>query len=222
MDENAIRLLLKDQSDAFTARLIAIQAELEETKNLLQVRHGGGGDHGSVIPRAMRLDVPKFNGADPDSWIFSINEYFELLDTPVDQRLKVVGFNLEGEAAEWFRWMTRNKLINTWDGFLENVLNRLCPSIYLRTRIHYRDQCGPTKAIMKHSLGAKAMLKPHYCRRPAAATTKPLAIKWISPAERQERLNKGLCFNCDNKWVRGHKCPGKFLLLMTEEGGDTG
>ncbi|GJW67411.1 ty3-gypsy retrotransposon protein [Tanacetum coccineum] len=52
-------------------------------------------------------------------------------------------------------------------------------------------------------------------------TSKPLAIKWISPAERQERLNKGLCFNCDNKWARGHKCPGKFLLLMTDEGDDS-
>ncbi|GJT16062.1 ty3-gypsy retrotransposon protein [Tanacetum coccineum] len=45
----------------------------------------------------------------------------------------------------------------------------------------------------------------------------PLPIKWISPAERQERLSKGLCFNCDNKWVRGHKCPGKFLLLMAND-----
>ncbi|GKB40626.1 ty3-gypsy retrotransposon protein [Tanacetum coccineum] len=56
MDENAIRLLLKDQSDAFTARLVAIQVELQETKNLLQVRHRGGGDSGSALPRAMRLD----------------------------------------------------------------------------------------------------------------------------------------------------------------------
>ncbi|GKC52217.1 ty3-gypsy retrotransposon protein, partial [Tanacetum coccineum] len=252
MDENAIRLLLKDQSDAFTARLIAIQAELEETKNLLQVRHGGGGDHGSVIPRAMRLDVPKFNGADPDSWIFSINEYFELLDTPVDQRLKVVGFNLEGEAAEWFRWMTRNKLINTWDGFLENVRNRFGPSKYedpqallisfyisglkpnlqrellvskpttlgeafslaTVTEARLDDQRSPTsltattatsvvqqKPSATRVLGAKADAgKPPLLPTPAA-TTKPLAIKWISPAERQERLNKGLCFNCDNKWL---------------------
>ncbi|GJX95247.1 hypothetical protein Tco_0349833 [Tanacetum coccineum] len=37
-------------------------------------------------------------------------------------------------------------------------------------------------------------------------TSKPLAIKWISPAE---RLNKGLCFNCDNQWTCGHTCPGK-------------
>nr|GEV02693.1 hypothetical protein [Tanacetum cinerariifolium] len=46
---------------------------------------------------------------------------------------------------------------------------------------------------------------------------KPLAIKWISPAERQERLSKGLCFNYDNKWVRGHKCPDKFLLVMVDD-----
>ncbi|GKA38844.1 ty3-gypsy retrotransposon protein, partial [Tanacetum coccineum] len=71
-------------------------------------------------------------------------------------------------------------------------------------------------------LGAKADAGKPPLLPTLAATTKPLAIKWISLAERQERLNKGLCFNCDNKWVRGYKCPGKFLLLMTEEGGDTG
>nr|GEV69837.1 hypothetical protein [Tanacetum cinerariifolium] len=41
-------------------------------------------------------------------------------------------------------------------------------------------------------------------------------------AEHQERLNKGLCFNCDNKWARGHKCPGKILLLMAEDSDVTG
>ncbi|GJU89085.1 ty3-gypsy retrotransposon protein [Tanacetum coccineum] len=48
----------------------------------------------------------------------------------------------------------------------------------------------------------------------------PFAIKWISPAERQERLSKGLCFNCDHKWVRGHRCLGKFLLLMADDKDD--
>ncbi|GJW03015.1 ty3-gypsy retrotransposon protein [Tanacetum coccineum] len=53
-------------------------------------------------------------------------------------------------------------------------------------------------------------------------TSKPLAIKWISLAKRQERINKGLCFNCDNQWTREHKCLGKFLLLMTKEEDDMG
>ncbi|GJT89031.1 zinc finger, CCHC-type containing protein [Tanacetum coccineum] len=52
--------------------------------------------------------------------------------------------------------------------------------------------------------------------------TTPIAIKWISSAERQECLNKGLCFKCDNKWLRGHKCPGKILLLLAEEEDDIG
>ncbi|GJS40578.1 ty3-gypsy retrotransposon protein [Tanacetum coccineum] len=136
----AIRLLLKEQvasqkqqADAFQAQMAALQADLQVTKDMLQVAHhrGGGGDHLSLtLPRSMRLDVPKFSGSDPDRWIFSITEYFTLLNTPVDQRLRVVGFNLEGDAAEWFRWMIRNKLITSWEGFLESVQNRFGPCKY--------------------------------------------------------------------------------------------
>ncbi|GKD62134.1 hypothetical protein Tco_1299643 [Tanacetum coccineum] len=106
----------------------------------------------------MRLDVPKFNEVYLDGWIFAINEYFELLETTPEQRLRIIGFNLEGDVAECLQLI-------------------------------------------------KLLL---------------LAIKWISPTERQKRLNNRLCFNCDNKWMRGHKCPGKFLLLMADEGDDPG
>ena len=130
MNEQTIRLLLKEQSDALNARMdaqiAALTAELQAAK---LARHGGG-DQLSTIPRAMRLDVPKFSGTDPESWVFAISEYFALLDTPDDQRLKVVGFNLEGDTAQWFRWMSRNKLITTWDNFLDSVQNRFGPCKY--------------------------------------------------------------------------------------------
>ena len=126
MDADEIRLLLKDQATA----IAALQLELQTTKAMIQQGRSGGDALVTQLPRSMRLDVPKFSGADPDGWIFSINEYFTLLSTPVDQRLRVVGFNLEGDAAEWFRWMTRNKLITTWDGFLESVRNRFGPCKY--------------------------------------------------------------------------------------------
>lgn len=32
-----------------------------------------------------------------------------------------------------------------------------------------------------------------------------------------ERREKGLCFNCDQKRSRNHKCKGRFLLLVAEE-----
>ncbi|GJT03328.1 ty3-gypsy retrotransposon protein [Tanacetum coccineum] len=76
------------------------------------------------------MDVLKFSGVYPESWIFSITEYFSLLNTPADQWLKIVGFNLEGAAAEWFQWMTRNGLITTWARFEESVRNCFGPSEY--------------------------------------------------------------------------------------------
>ncbi|GJZ91566.1 ty3-gypsy retrotransposon protein [Tanacetum coccineum] len=93
-----IKLLLRQQLDAFQEQMAALQADLQATKGLIQVRrYGGVGETASPIPRSMRLDVPKFSGIDPD---------------------------------QWFRWMTRNNLITTWDGFLESVQNRFGPCEY--------------------------------------------------------------------------------------------
>ena len=32
-----------------------------------------------------------------------------------------------------------------------------------------------------------------------------IPIKRISPAQMEERMKKGLCYNCDDKWGPGHK-----------------
>ncbi|GJY92684.1 ty3-gypsy retrotransposon protein [Tanacetum coccineum] len=54
----------------------------------------------------------------------------QLQGRPEDQRLRIVGFNLEGAAAEWFRWMSRNGLITDWERFKESVMNHFGPSKY--------------------------------------------------------------------------------------------
>nr|GEZ16269.1 retrotransposon-related protein [Tanacetum cinerariifolium] len=71
-----------------------------------------------------------FLGVYLESWIFAITEYFLLLNTPADQWLKIMDFNLEGAAAEWFQWTTRNGLITTWARFEESVRNCFGPSEY--------------------------------------------------------------------------------------------
>ncbi|GJV00965.1 class II heat shock protein [Tanacetum coccineum] len=96
------------------------------TRGLLQNRQGGG----EQSPQSMRLNVLKFLGDDPDRWIFAITEYFSLLNTPADQHLRIVEFNLEGAAAEWFQWMSRNGLTTTWARFEESVKNHFGPSKY--------------------------------------------------------------------------------------------
>jgi len=43
-----------------------------------------------------------------------------------------------------------------------------------------------------------AARQPRFCR--------------LSPAEQQERRSQGLCFNCDEPYVRGHVCQRLFYL----------
>ncbi|GKF23393.1 hypothetical protein Tco_0075715, partial [Tanacetum coccineum] len=114
--ENDLETLVHQQAVASQSQYEALQSELRETLRselqetlrfelqaacgLLQTRHGGRGHQGALLPRLMPPDVPKFSGINPESWIFAINEYFSLLNTPADQLLWIVGFNLEGAATK--------------------------------------------------------------------------------------------------------------------------
>ncbi|GAV65825.1 hypothetical protein CFOL_v3_09339, partial [Cephalotus follicularis] len=48
-------------------------------------------------------------------------------------------------------------------------------------------------------------------------------VKQLTPAELKIRKDKGLCYNCDEKFRPGHKCKSKyFLLLVNNEEVDEG
>ncbi|KAJ0008397.1 hypothetical protein Pint_29444 [Pistacia integerrima] len=42
-------------------------------------------------------------------------------------------------------------------------------------------------------------------------------IKQLTMAQMQERHDRGLCFNCDERFHRGHRCKAKFFLLIVDE-----
>ncbi|GJV31266.1 ty3-gypsy retrotransposon protein [Tanacetum coccineum] len=189
----------------------------------------------------MRLDVPKFSVLDPDSWIFAITEYFTLLNTPVDQRLRVVGFNLEGDAVEWFRWMSRNKLITTWGGFLESVQNRFGPC-------KYEDPQGALSKLLKKGTVAQYQsefeklmnhvtnvsegllisfyifgLKPSIQRELLVSKPASLGGAFSLARVTKARLKDLVTLTTSSGLVSSSqtKCLGKFLLLMTDDKDDT-
>ncbi|PNX65619.1 hypothetical protein L195_g062692, partial [Trifolium pratense] len=41
-------------------------------------------------------------------------------------------------------------------------------------------------------------------------------VKRLSPDELQARRDKGLCYNCDERYQRGHRCKRLFHLLIVE------
>ncbi|RVW75982.1 hypothetical protein CK203_052825 [Vitis vinifera] len=75
------------------------------------------------------------------------------------------------------------------------------------------DKCNTAKPFFKKST---AFPTPSASTKPAT----PLPLKRLTPAEMATRRAQGLCFNCDDKFVPGHRCrPPQFLCLMTENDG---
>jgi len=51
--------------------------------------------------------------------------------------------------------------------------------------------------------------------QPTAAAP-PRPFKRLTPAEMSERRRQGRCYNCDEQYVRGHKCPRLFYLEVAD------
>ncbi|RVX18944.1 Retrovirus-related Pol polyprotein from transposon 297 [Vitis vinifera] len=49
---------------------------------------------------------------------------------------------------------------------------------------------------------------------PPIAPTPALPIRRLTPTELREKREKGLCYNCDQKYSANHRCRSKFLLLL--------
>nr|DAD39263.1 TPA_asm: hypothetical protein HUJ06_013586 [Nelumbo nucifera] len=89
--------------------------------------------------RSLRLNVPRFDGTDPFTWIFRIQQYFDFVGTAEDQRIQIVAFHLEGMASEWFQWMTNNNLLRDWTDFLHQVKLRFGPSQFEDYQGHFQN-----------------------------------------------------------------------------------
>lgn len=61
-----------------------------------------GSADASPVFRSMKLEVPKFDGTDPNGWAFRIEEFFDFHGTPEPIRLRIVSFHLEGKASAWY------------------------------------------------------------------------------------------------------------------------
>ncbi|PNY06477.1 hypothetical protein L195_g002943, partial [Trifolium pratense] len=242
---------------------------------------------GSSQSAAIHLKPPKivlhpFDGSNPLDWIFQAEQYFDLSNTPIHQRLTYVPFFMIGPALAWFKWLHTNHLLSTWPEFtkalelrfgpssfenhqialfnlkqtgtvvdyqtqFENISNRtsgIPPPVLLNCflsglRIDIQRELQVLKPTSLHSAIGLAKLveakiadsrsvfsrpsrPPQASASPsvlgAAPTAPSVPVRRLSPAEMQERRSRGLCFNCDDKWVAGHRCKAKqFMILLSDD-----
>nr|GMC73667.1 Transposon Ty3-G Gag-Pol polyprotein [Ipomoea batatas] len=73
----------------------------------------------------------------------------------------------------------------------------------------------PTSQPVTTTLGGTGV--PKFLPAPVARPTSGLPIRKYTSAEIRERRDKGLCFHCDQKYSAGHRCKGRFLLLIGDD-----
>ncbi|XP_031099869.1 uncharacterized protein LOC116004076 [Ipomoea triloba] len=185
----------------------------------------------------LKIDLPKFDGADPHGWIFLMQEFFDYHDIPEEQRLSYVSFMVSGEASKWLRWMKNNNLLRSWPEFLDQVrlrfdsshfedflgrLSKTCQATTVATyRAEYEKLLNKVTNVPEVVLismfvaGLKSTIRREVQR--TKPTTLIQAFSLASEVEAQQGELRGECYTCDQKWSRSHRCPNRSLLLMCSE-----
>jgi len=78
----------------------------------------------------LQLDIPRFEGHDPHGWLFKITQFFEYHLTPMEERITVASFYLDGLALAWYQWMYENNQLISWDQFVPALETRFAPTVY--------------------------------------------------------------------------------------------
>uniref|UniRef100_A0A2N9HT66 RNA-directed DNA polymerase n=1 Tax=Fagus sylvatica TaxID=28930 RepID=A0A2N9HT66_FAGSY len=90
---------------------------------------GGLNNNHQYTPRIVKLDFPRFNGAeDPTSWICRAEQFFRFHETPIEDHVALALFHLEGEAQLWYQLLQQEAESLNWPTFKAGLLARYGPT----------------------------------------------------------------------------------------------
>ncbi|XP_039126949.1 uncharacterized protein LOC120263108 [Dioscorea cayenensis subsp. rotundata] len=128
------------------------------------------------------------------------------------------------------RGLSSTSLLNC---FLSGLREDIQTELYVLKPASIHDAMGMAKLVDDKHKAMRAFQPPRFLptRSPQLQNPTGVAptlnrtsapgvfpIKRLTPAEMASRREHGLCFNCDSKFIKGHRCaPSQFLCLMTED-----
>ncbi|XP_026452801.1 uncharacterized protein LOC113353408 [Papaver somniferum] len=199
--------------------------------------------HGAAPPPPPPL-FPTFNGDDPDSWIFSADQYFSLHVVADNLKLAIASAHLKDarmEISTIKQTGTVREHIPKFERLL-NFVTDLPEDHLINCFIHsLKPEIGPmvkllepqtltaafTKAINQEDALLANNSKPNPYRPtplrnqspatyaiPLRKPNLPAGAKRLTWEEQKEKREKGECFNCDKLFTLGHLCLKPQLLLL--------
>ncbi|XP_074377189.1 uncharacterized protein LOC141718709 [Apium graveolens] len=75
---------------------------------------GAQWEGGGTNWRHKKLDLPVFDGSNPDGWILRAERYFNFYRLTEEEKVEATVVALEGHALLWFQWEHRRRSIERW------------------------------------------------------------------------------------------------------------
>jgi hypothetical protein len=69
-----------------------------------------------------KIDMRKFDGKDPITWILQMEQFFDLHNVPHTQKVRIASLYLEPNQFVWYRWFCSHKSLVTWTIFMEEMI----------------------------------------------------------------------------------------------------
>ena len=69
-----------------------------------------------------KMDMRKFDGKDPATWILQIEQYFDLNNMQNTQKVCISILHLEQNTFVWYQWIFSRKTIVTWSIFMKEMI----------------------------------------------------------------------------------------------------
>jgi gas vesicle protein len=217
----------------------------------------------------LNIDMRKFDGKDPITWILQMEQFFDLHNVPHTQKVRIASLYLEPNQFVWYQWIFSRKSLITWTIFMEEMITHYEDTrrnTFFSQLINLKKEGSVTKNIenfqrlnikvtnipddhlidvfigtlkdniqhevhlwepkslenafklarnveSKNMAMATRRTNPNIYREKNAPSKTPQPTR-LTPQKLEKRKEKGLCFNCDSKYSKGHKCGEKKLFYI--------
>ncbi|KAG7996678.1 hypothetical protein I3843_01G173600 [Carya illinoinensis] len=193
-----------------------------------------------IQTKTICLEFPTFDGVDPHSWLYRANQFFKYHQPHPQQRKPLTWFQELEAAGAFTNWEVFKHALLTRFGpsVYEDAMEALTKlrqtttveAYKLREDICYmvrmmrptslltafdiakmqEENVAALKRIVRFPMGSP---KPQWAL-PEPPTKMSVLIQRLSPTQMKKRRDKGLCYNCDDKWGLGHRCKSAKLFIM--------
>lgn len=126
MDEQIARVtdITRRQDQAISAIADRMMEWDRQMKKWTDGRRDPDPRGGPSAGQQIKVFCPKFNGNNPEGWIFLIEEYFAYHGISEASKVRIACLHMEAEALDWIRRLKLNNMISSWEKLLEDLRER--------------------------------------------------------------------------------------------------